>query len=675
MNKNNIVPRKITLLGFFIFSILINVSCAQAPNKKELDNDKVSKIDELISLYSDYDGFNGSVLVAHEGKIIYKKGFGLANMEWGIPNQVDTKFRIASVTKPFTALLIMQLVAEKKLDLHEPITTYLPEYPKENGEQITIHHLLTHSSGIIRDYKADEKLNKYPDRQRPEELVRAFSGLPLEFKPGKKFAYSNSGYMVLGYIIETVTHKSYETVLQEKILSPLNMKNTGIDTHRPIIKNRSQGYFKGFGEYFNSDYIDRSAAFAVGYIYSTVEDLFLFDQALYSETLLPKEYMDLALTEHFPASFGGYYGYGWELSKKPIGSSTNTIGTIGHSGAISGYCSIFTRIPSSNSTIILLNNTRRAFLNAITTGVTGILYDESYNFPLKPLAQFMTEAIEKEGIEKGVLFYKNHKDDRNYYSSEKELIVAGYKLLHAGKTKDAAAVFKLSTEVFPERDNPYDSYAEALMALGKNDEAIKNYKKSLELNPKNNNAKNMLKKLGVHADHLEKVTFNLIEIDSTWGKEVFQFPLKFAKDINFEGFEEAVFPKGWINKESPNFWSYAFAWNINLTTELTEDQLENYLKKYYDGLITDVNKDKGLVLPKTIAEIHKSNDSTFTGEVTIYDAFATKEPLKLNIRVSQKYCKQKNKSILLFKVSPKVFDTEMWQTLEEISLFNNICEK
>ena len=146
------IINKITIFGIVVFFTAINISCGQTNKTDNINaNNKAEKIDELVSLYSDYEGFNGSILVAHDGKVIYKKGFGLANMEWEIPNQTDTKFMIASITKQFTAMLIMQLVAEGKLDLHKPISTYLPDYPKENGEQITIHHLLTHSSGLGRD--------------------------------------------------------------------------------------------------------------------------------------------------------------------------------------------------------------------------------------------------------------------------------------------------------------------------------------------------------------------------------------------------------------------------------------------------------------------------------------------------------------------------------------------
>ena len=486
------------LVSFLLLITSVSISCNQPKEEKTNDLTKAEKIEEIVGLYSEYEGFNGAVLVSHEGEVVFKKGFGFANLEWDILNQIDTKFRIASITKPFTALLIMQLVADGKLDVHEPISTYLPDYNKKNGEQITTHHLLSHTSGTARDYEPLLPKNKYPDRYRAADIVQQYSELPLDFEPGEKFAYSNTGYHTLAYIIETISGKSYETLLHENILDPLGMKNTGIDKHRALIKNRAYGYFKGFGDYFNQDFGDMSAIMGVGNMYSTIEDMFLLDQALYTEKILPKKYIDLLFTKHISdPDYGGYYGYGWEMKEKLIGNTSETVETIGHSGSMQGFTALFTRIPSTNSSIVFFNNTGRAFLNAMTTAITGIINDETYDFPLKPLAMFMKNTIEKEGIEKGILFYKQHKDLDDYYVSEKELIVAGYKYLQADNAEYAAEIFKLSTEVFPDRDNPYDSYAEALMTLGKNEEAIKNYKKSLELNPKNNNAVEMLKKLGV----------------------------------------------------------------------------------------------------------------------------------------------------------------------------------
>jgi CubicO group peptidase (beta-lactamase class C family) len=646
----------------FLICIINQVSCTQPKNEKLSKSNKVTKINEIVDLYADYGMINGSVLVVDEGKVIFKKGLGYANMEWDIPNETDTKFKIASLTKQFTAMLIMQLVAENKLDLHTPISTYLADYPKPAGEEITIHHLLTHSAGIGQE-SDNEKHNK------PEAMVNQFASVPLQFTPGERFEYSNSGYTLLGYIIEIIAEKPYEELLQEKIFDPLEMKNSGFFRHRPLIKNMASGYNKGFGEFFNTENSDDSSAYAAGAIYSTVEDMFLWDQALNTEILLPKKYMDLIFEKQIiDPSNNGHYGYGWEHINKPIGNTSEKVETIGHSGNIDGFRALYTRIPSSNASIILLNNTSRAFFTSLTTALTGILNNKPYDLPLKPLAKFMVKTIEKEGIDKGIEFYAAHKNSPNYHASEQELIVAGYKYLHAENAIYAAKVFKLATEVFPNRDNPYDSYAEALMILGKNGEAIGNYKKSLDLNPKNNNAIKMLAKLGV------TYSTDLLKTNDTWGKELFAIPLHFAQGIKLKGFEDARFPKGWNDTKSPNFWTYAFAWKVNLSTSLTTPQVKDYIEKYYDGLLSSVNKERNLELPKTKVEVTKTKEGDFIGKAIIYDTFVTRKPLILNFHIEQTQCEKNNKSIILFRVSPKNFGHSVWTDLKEIKVLNNGCD-
>lgn len=275
---------KHVFLSVFMLIVIVSSSYGQS---------KIDKLDDLISKFVEYEQFNGSVLVAEKGEIIYKKGFGLANIEWEIPNQADTKYRLASITKQFTAMLIVQLVAENKLALNVPISTYLPDYPKKNGDIITIHHLLTHSSGTPNYTSFPDYRDRMSHSTNPEEIVQFFSDSTLLFTPGEKFDYSNSGYVLLGVIIEKVTGQSYEIVLQEKIFTPLGMNNSGYDHHSAILKNRAAGYYKNGKSYINASYIDLTVAFSAGCIYSTVEDLFLWDQALYTEKLLPKQYLDL----------------------------------------------------------------------------------------------------------------------------------------------------------------------------------------------------------------------------------------------------------------------------------------------------------------------------------------------------------------------------------------------
>lgn len=496
MSKSNKTIINIFFLGVFIVTGFINVLYGQP---------KVDKLDKLISAYAEYGKFTGSVLVAEKGKVIYKKGFGLADMEWNIPNQPDTKYRLGSITKQFTAMLIMQLVEQGKLKLDVPVSTYLPEYPKKNGDVITIHQLLTHSSGTpnmtsFPGFLKNISRNSYS----PLQLVNLFADSTLQFEPGKKYAYSNSGYILLGYIIEKVTHKSYEKVLQENIFTPLGMNNTGYDHHEVLLKNRANGYEKNGRHYVNADFIDMSVPYAAGSLYSTVEDLYLWDQSLYGNKLLRKEDMDLLFAKHIPSGGSYYYGYGWGIGEIPLGNTAERIQTIGHGGGINGFNTQITRIPSDKSLIVLLNNTGGAPLNEMTNAIAAIIYDKPYNLPKRSVAYSLADRIEKEGIPAALANYNEIKDSIGYYLDEREMNGTGYEFLQSGKVKEAAEIFKLNTKAFPKSANVFDSYGEALMALGNKTEAIENYKKSVKLNPGNENGIKILKDNGIKTDDLIK---------------------------------------------------------------------------------------------------------------------------------------------------------------------------
>jgi CubicO group peptidase (beta-lactamase class C family) len=494
MNNFNRITTLTVLLTVCILKADFHISHAQT---------KADKLDKLISTYAEYGKFNGSVLVAEKGNVIYKKGFGLADMEWNIPNQPDTKHRLGSITKQFTALLIMQLVEQGKLKLDVPISTYLPDYPKQNAGVITIHHLLTHTSGIpnmtsFPGFLKNVSRNAYT----PVQLVNMSADSTLQFKPGERFAYSNSGYLVLGYIIEKVTGKSYKQVLQENILTPLGMLGTGYDHHETLLKNRASGYEKNGRHYVNAHFIDMSVPHAAGAMYSTVEDLYRWDQALYGNQLLRKENVELLITKHIQSGGSNHYGYGWGIGDIPLGNTGERIGTIGHGGGINGFNTQITRIPSDKSFIVLLNNTGGAPLGEMTSAIAAILYDKSYDLPKQSVAYSLADRIDKEGLQAAVEFFRNVKDSKGYYLNEYEMNQTGYEFLQSGKMKEAAAIFKLNTEEFPKSSNVYDSYGEALMTLGNKKEAIENYKKSVRLNPGNENGIKILKDNGIKTDDL-----------------------------------------------------------------------------------------------------------------------------------------------------------------------------
>ena len=453
--------------------------------------EKARKIDELVSLYHSYGQFNGAALVAENGKVIYKKGFGLANMEWNIPNEPDTKFRLGSITKQFTATLILQLVEQGKIKLDGKISEYLDAYRKDTGAKVTIHHLLSHTSGIP-NYTAlpgfFEGVSRNPFAV--DEFIKKYASGDLEFEPGTKFNYSNSGYFLLGAIIEKVTGQSYEQVLKENILDPLGMKNTGYDHYDKIINKRAAGYVKTPGGYQNAPYLDMTIPYAAGSIYSTVEDLYLWDQALYGDKILSGKSRELMFTPNL-----GDYGYGFVIRKVTLGPDKIVIPVVEHGGGINGFNTTIFRLVRDKGLIVLLDNTEQGrFLGRLTSGITNILYDQPYESPKRSIAETLIKTIVEKDVSSAVKQYRelkaNHANDYDF--SEMELNTLGYRLLQMKKVAESIEIFKLNVEAYPQAFNTYDSLGEAYGAHGDKELAKANYKKSLELNPQNTNATRML---------------------------------------------------------------------------------------------------------------------------------------------------------------------------------------
>jgi CubicO group peptidase (beta-lactamase class C family) len=289
-------------LTFFVLIFLLIGSSASIQGK-ELKQE----MDDYLNACHRIWKFHGAALVAQKGKVIFENGYGMANIELDVPNTPEMKFQIGSITKQFTATAVMQLQEKGLLSLSDTITKYLPDYPKERGDKITIHHLLTHTSGIPNYTDMPELMQKKSLAVSVEDLLAAFNDKPLEFEPGEKWKYSNSGYVVLGAIIEKVSGHTYEDYIRENILQPLNMSNSGYDHRDRIIKNRPCGYTQDEkGDLRNADFVHMSAPYAAGALYSTVGDMLLWDQALYTEKVLKKTSLEKMFTP-----FKENYGFGW----------------------------------------------------------------------------------------------------------------------------------------------------------------------------------------------------------------------------------------------------------------------------------------------------------------------------------------------------------------------------
>lgn len=229
----------------------------------------VARMDQVIQSYAP-PRFMGTVLVARGDTIVLSKAYGAANLEWNIPNTTATKFRLGSLTKQFTAASILLLEERGKLKVDEPVKTYLPDAPAA-WDKITIFNLLTHSSGIpnftsFPDYAATE-----PFATPVDKIVARFRDKPLDFAPGEKMSYSNSGYVLLGYLIERITGGSYATFVQDNIFKPLGMKDSGYDSNSTVILHRASGYSPSPAGPVNAGFIHMSIPHAAGGLYSTTE--------------------------------------------------------------------------------------------------------------------------------------------------------------------------------------------------------------------------------------------------------------------------------------------------------------------------------------------------------------------------------------------------------------------
>jgi CubicO group peptidase (beta-lactamase class C family) len=455
--------------------------------------DTTSKIDMLMSQYADCCSFTGTVLVSDHDKIIFKKGYGLANREWNIPNTPDVKFRIGSITKQFTSMLILQQVAKGTIKLDAHLSDYLPYYRKDTGSKVTISQLLSHTSGIP-SYTDDPKF--FGDDSRnyyaADDFVKKFCSGDLQFEPGSKFHYDNSGYFLLGAILEHVTGKTYESLLKESILIPLGMNDSGYDHYADILPKRASGYQQDLAGVVNAPYLDMSLPYAAGSLYSTVEDLYKWDQALYTDKLVSSDLKKKLFTPNLEQ-----YGFGWGITTIPAGEPGAGQTLISHGGGINGFNTLEQRYIADHDLIVIFNNTPGAALNDMAKGIRAILYDQEPAPPKRSLVHDLGETIVKRGADSAVAQYHELKRSRpnDYDLNENPLNQLGYMLLQRDRNSDAIAIFKLNVEEYPKSGNVYDSLAEAYAKDGQKQLAIDNYRKALELDPKNQNAVNKLKEL------------------------------------------------------------------------------------------------------------------------------------------------------------------------------------
>jgi CubicO group peptidase (beta-lactamase class C family) len=333
-----------------------------------VSQNKLDKIDQLLTEKFKTTKTGGAVLISQHGKPVYKKAFGLANLELNVKMNPTNVFEIGSMTKQFTAVSILMLLEQGKLDLQDDITKYIPDYPTK-GHKITIHQLLNHTSGIKSYTRMRSLFEVARNDMKPLELINFFKNEPMDFNPGESYKYNNSGYIILGYIIEKISGLSYADYIQQNIFDELNMKNSLYASHTKLIPNRAPGYHKR-KDFSNARYISHTLPYAGGSLMSSVDDLNLWQQALSSNKLLKKETLQKAYT-NYTLNNGDKinYGYGWNIAK--IGNETS----YEHGGSIFGYKSMGIYIPNKDIYAIILTNCDCTSPTRLTRQITKLMLE------------------------------------------------------------------------------------------------------------------------------------------------------------------------------------------------------------------------------------------------------------------------------------------------------------
>ncbi len=468
------------------------------------------ELDKYFSTAFKNQRFNGNVLIAENGEIIYQNSFGFADLSTKKLNSSLSAFHIASITKTFTATAILQLVEKGKLNLEDPVEKHLKDFPYP---QVTVKHLLSHTSGLpSHEDLFDSMRNVFPDTVFTNaDIIPAYSDqkLPLVYEPLEDYNYNNINYALLGLLIEKISDKSLHKYLKEHILEPAEMRDTFFPEkfayqYTPQ-EQQNLSLMNGYRNLYTEDLekID-TVAYATKYWYnynfegfgemiSTAPDLLKYDQALYNNNLL----QETTLKEAFnPIVLNdgkindARFGLCWIIGED------STLGKlVMHGGGLPGLRSFLLRNITKNQTVIILDNHQNE-VEDLAIDAVKIINNIKVTSPGKSLARLYAVQLMREGMDTAKSELETLRKDTLAYSlNEEEFNNLGYDLLGNNKISEAVEVFKINIDLFPESWNVYDSYGEALLLIGKKKDAIKMYKKSIELNPQNQNGRRILEEI------------------------------------------------------------------------------------------------------------------------------------------------------------------------------------
>ncbi len=418
-----------------------------------------SKINKLMGILYERGQYNGGILVARSGTILYRKAFGKANFQTGSDFTLETPSNIGSVTKQFTAISIMILGERKKLSYDDPVSKYISEFSRSaHFSTITLRHLLTHTSGMP-DY-GDLGIDDSVLDQRG--LIAALLNKEGSFAaPGLKYRYSNPGYALLAIVVERVSGKHFGEFLKQEIFQPVGMSSTFLyDTP----KRKTPQVALGYDQFGGIDDGGPTAIPGDGGIYSTVDDLFKWDQALYTDRLVHQSTLSEAFTPGRVQEGTSGYGFGWNVEE--VGGSKY----LWHTGSSAGFRAFIGRRLADRLTIIMLTNKGNSKRQDINTTIQNILADKPCVVPKQSGAETLYRVIHESGIQAALQKYDILKNEKSadYDLGESELNTLGYQLLYGDKrVSDAVAIFSLNTKEHPNSSNAFDSLARLIGEMGK----------------------------------------------------------------------------------------------------------------------------------------------------------------------------------------------------------------
>ena len=464
----------------FVIAAAFFVLPATSAGQRARSTAQQNEIDRWVRSQHSVGQFDGAIVVAVDGKTIYREAFGEANREWHVRNSPDTRFRIGSITKAFTAIVILQLAEQGRLRLDAKVTEYLPDFAPQFGAQITVRQLLTHTSGLP-DFNSFSDFFRQVQAGLLDEggILQRIGQYKLIAPPGTKFSYSNDGYVVLGAIIAKVTGKSYDQNVRERISGPARMNATFLSSFDSIVPRRASGYRRIIGGFENvvPYYPDAAAG-----LLSTVDDLLNWDEALYGPAILGESSKALMWSV---SPYGN--AYGWLVSRKLApGSTADSLLVIKGDGAVPGFYALTLRLPQRHIFIAALTNYRgpKNYLPELGQGIINILYGVNAGKPIRSLADMIRRDVTRKSAIAILEEYKaGQRAGEKFEVDESHINSVGYLLMRSRRIDDAVAVFRFNVEQFPRSANVHDSLGDALAAKGSRAEAIHNYLRALELNP------------------------------------------------------------------------------------------------------------------------------------------------------------------------------------------------